>query len=411
MLKSKILPVLVLFLAPWLLYSQGTVLLTEAGKQVLLNLDEVRIVRPTTSGSIILYSTALRAVYVSETPAQVAGLACGQIALINTVDVGRNVVVGVGVRWIDAVRKTSDNKAQIYMTSSSIPVMKTVESFDNVVLQLAICSTGPGGNNTSAGGDQDSIVAAVYVPATGKLSIINEAGDSVHVTIQNQTLSISGNNLSISNGNTVSLAWWNNLPYYVSDSAAMAAGLNPGDPYLLECDNDYTLPAGIFKVVKICAYDCFIVIKFYTDEAEAMSNSVPIGKEFSLNDDNPYGLFRGFIVVVTNDTLNSGTLSCNDTLDVYANDSLAIVSGLAIGDHYNTSDNNLYGAPTGMERVVCTASTTEADPQVCCDANDNLPFFDNDAAAISGGLVVGEKYYLTASNTYGWKYGSKKTIQ
>jgi len=399
------------------LWSQGTVLTTEAGKQVMLNLDEIRTIRPVTSGSLILYGSALRGVYVTETPAQIAGLACGQVALVNTVDVGKNTVVGIGVRHIDVVRKTTDNKANIYMTSSSIPVMKTVDDFNTVTLGLAVCATGGGGNGSSAGGDQDSIVAAVYVPATGRLSLINKGGDSISVVINNQTLSISGNDLTISNGNTVMLPIATpldlvaSLPYYVNDSAALAAGLAPGDPYLLDCDNSYTLPAGMFKVVKICAYDCFVLIRFYTDDAEAMTAGVPIGREYALDDDNPYGVLYGFLKVVTNDTLNTGTLACNDTLSEYDSDSLAIVGGLAIGDQYEVSASNVYGAPEGIGRVVSESAMVVDGEQVCCDENDNLPFYANDTAAISGGMIAGEKYYLTLSNTYGWPYGSKKTVQ
>jgi hypothetical protein len=417
-LRMKKLSLFILFLGFFFrLFSQGTVLTTEGGKPVMLNLDEMRTVRPVTSGSLILYGSALRAIYVSETPAQIAGSGCGQIALVNTTDVGRNTIVGIGVRHIDAIRKTSDGKASIAMNATNIPAMKSVEDFEAIVLRIAVCSTGPGGNGSSAGGDRDSIEAMVYVPTTGRLSLINESGDSISVVINNQTLSVTGDSLSISFGNKVKLPskslldLASELPYYVSDSAALAAGLAPGAPYLLECNNDYNLPSGLFKVVKICGYDCFIVLRFYTNDEEAASSGVPVGREYVLDDDNALGVLYGFIKVLTNDTLSTGGLICNDTLPVYASDALAISGGLAVGDQYETSDENTYGAPAGIGRMVSSSNTLSGTTQVCCDENDNLPFFSNDSAAISAGLLAGEKYYLLKSNTYGWPYGTKKTVQ
>jgi len=383
----------------------------------MLNLDEMRTVRPVTSGSLILYGSALRAIYVSETPAQIAGSSCGQIALINTTDVGRNTIVGIGVRHIDAIRKTSDGKASIAMNATNIPAMKSVESFEAIVLLIAVCSTGSGGNGSSAGGDRDSIEAMVYVPTTGRLSLINESGDSISVVINNQTLSISGDSLSISYGNKVKLPSQNladlasQLPYYINDEAALAGGLNIGDTYLLDCANLYGMPSGMFKIINICGYDCFVVLQFFTNDGEAVSSNVPVGREYVLDDDNAFGIAYGFIKVVTNDTLSTGGLICNDTLPVYGSDALAISGGLAVGDQYETSSANTYGAPSGIGRMVSFSNTLSGTTQVCCDENDNLPFFNNDSAAISAGLLAGEKYYLLKSNTYGWPYGTKKNVQ
>lgn len=201
-----------------------------------------------------------------------------------------------------------------------------------------------------------------------------------------------------------------NLPYYTGDAAALADGLSVGDPYLLECNNDYALPAGMFKVVKICGFDCAFNLLYFQNDAFALGGGIPYGREYVLNEDNAYGILYGFIKVVTTDTITDGTLECNTSLPAYPNDIAAIIGGLAFGDQYTMTAANTYGAPTGMVRVVSSTSSTNADAPICCAVSDRLPFFSNDTAAISGGLSSGYYYYLTASNTYAYPYGSKKRI-
>lgn len=201
------------------------------------------------------------------------------------------------------------------------------------------------------------------------------------------------------------------LPYFTGDSSAVLAGLMPGDAYLLECNNDYGLPAGIFKVVKFCNFDCAFAIRYYPNDANAISGGVPVGKEYVLDEFNLYGVLYGFIKVVTNDTLTTGTLECDTLLPHYTNDIAGITGGLTYGDIYNMSPANTYGAPAGMQRAVSNVSSTSADPQVCCNPDDNLPFYPNDAAAVSGGLSPGSYYYLTVANTYGYPWGTKKEVQ
>lgn len=202
-----------------------------------------------------------------------------------------------------------------------------------------------------------------------------------------------------------------NLPYFTGDTAAIAGGLSIGDPYLLECNNDYSLPAGIFKVVKICGFDCTFAIKFYQSDAAALANGVPIGREYAVNVSNPYGILYGFIKSVATNTLTNDSLICSTTLPDYDNDTGAIIGGLAIGDLYDMTASNTYGAPDGTNRVVSTTSTTTADATVCCDADATLKYFDNDVSATGGGLSTGKYYYLTTSNTYGFPWGTKKRVQ
>lgn len=201
-----------------------------------------------------------------------------------------------------------------------------------------------------------------------------------------------------------------NLPYYTGDTAAISAGLMAGDAYLLECDNDYGLPAGLFKVVKICGYDCTYTLKFYPNDAVAQLNGIPVGREYVVDDENVFGILYGFIKAVASDTLTNDTLVCNTTLPFYPNDVGAISGGLALGDLYLMSAANTYGSPWGMNRTVSSTGSATADPPVCCDEFSTLPYYANDTAAIGGGLTSGNYYYLTSTNTLGYPFGSKKRI-
>lgn len=142
------------------------------------------------------------------------------------------------------------------------------------------------------------------------------------------------------------------LPYYTGDTAAIAAGLLPGDPYLLECHNDYDLPAGIYKVVKICGYDCAMALHYYADDSEAISKDVPVGKEYVLDEHNLLGILNGFVKAVTNDTLSTGTLTCSTSLPSYNNDAAAISGGLTSGNYYYLTTSNTLGYPYGTKKRV-----------------------------------------------------------
>lgn len=201
-----------------------------------------------------------------------------------------------------------------------------------------------------------------------------------------------------------------NLPYYTGDDAALADGLQPGDPYLLECNNDYTLPAGLFKVVKICGFDCSFQLHYFRNDAFAVAGGVPYGREYVLDEENYFGVLYGFLKVVTTDTITDGTLECNTSLPAYPNDVSALIGSLSFGDQYTMTADNTYGAPEGMVRAVSSTASTMADAPICCEEGDYLPFYDNDSAAITGGLSSGYYYYLTITNTFGFPYGTKKRI-
>ena len=201
------------------------------------------------------------------------------------------------------------------------------------------------------------------------------------------------------------------LPYYKNDSAAITGGLVAGDPYLLDCGNTYSLPAGIFKVVKICAYDCTFALAFYPSDAVALANGIPSGREYALSQPNAFGLLYGFIKSVATDTLTNDTLVCSTARPHYDNDVSAITAGLALGDIYNMTSANTYGAPYGVQRVVSTSGLTSGDAAVCCDENATLPYYNNDTAALAGGLASGDYYYLSFTNTLGYPWGTKKRVQ
>ena len=140
----------------------------------------------------------------------------------------------------------------------------------------------------------------------------------------------------------------------------------------------------------------------------AFRRGVPIGKEYVLDELNLFGILYGFIKVVTDE--DAGTYDCNDALPSHINDAAALGT-LAYGDHYLMSVSNTYGSPVGVERVVSQTSSTIADANECCEADEVLPYYINDAAAIADGSASGYYYYLKASNTYGFPHGTKKQIQ
>lgn len=201
-----------------------------------------------------------------------------------------------------------------------------------------------------------------------------------------------------------------NLPYYLNDGAALAGGLAVGDSYLLECGNTYGMPSGMYKVVKVCGFDCSYELYFYVNDAGAIAGGVLVGREYVLAVGNTHGVLHGFVKVVTEGLVKDGTIDCAPVLTQWANDLAAIGGGLALGDHYTVTSSNTYAAPAGVERVVSDGLITAADSDACCELGNELPFFNNDGAAIAGGLAVGDFYYLGSANTYGWFYGSRKKV-
>jgi hypothetical protein len=201
----------------------------------------------------------------------------------------------------------------------------------------------------------------------------------------------------------------NDLPYYINDEAAIAGGLTPGKTYLLAAGNTFALPTGLYKVVVGCGYDCAITIKVYVSDAVATLNGVPSGREYVLAQGNVYGLLYGWVKSIGADLSPTDTLLCNTVLPSYNDDPAAIVGGLTEGDFYTVSVSNPYGAPAGIQRMVSTSTSTSGDPPSCCDVS-TLPYYPNDAAAITGGLSSGYYYYLSTDNTLGFPYGTKKVI-
>lgn len=202
------------------------------------------------------------------------------------------------------------------------------------------------------------------------------------------------------------------LPYFLNDQDAIAGGLMPGDPYLMECGNTLGLPAGVYKVVKLCGYDCGIALKYFVDDEAAFASGVPIGQQYLLDESNPYGIQNGFLKMVALDSVfTSGTLVCSQELDYYVNDIAALGDGKEVGDLYATSAANTYGSPAGMERAVSLLTSTMADAPNCCSLDETLPFYTNDTTATGDGLTAGRWYYLSQSNTYGYPYATKKQVQ
>lgn len=81
----------------------------------------------------------------------------------------------------------------------------------------------------------------------------------------------------------------------------------------------------------------------YTDDVEAATAGVPIGGQYYLDGDNPYGMPKGMIKIVSEQVLaNTGTLVWAD------NDADAATKGVLLGGYYALKDSNTYGLPKGM---------------------------------------------------------------
>lgn len=202
----------------------------------------------------------------------------------------------------------------------------------------------------------------------------------------------------------------NNLPWHLNDGDALAAGLKAGDTYLLAHQNTLALPTGLYKVVVGCGFLCTNPLKFFINDASAQTGGIPPGQKYALRANNPYGVLYGFVKAVYAN-FDNDTLVCSEALPSYANDQAALLNGLQLGDLYQMSQANDYGAPKGVVRVVSTESMDEGDQDACCSPNATLPYFDNDAEAIAGGFGAGKHYFLKASNTYGWPAGAQKRVQ
>jgi hypothetical protein len=170
------------------------------------------------------------------------------------------------------------------------------------------------------------------------------------------------------------------------------------------------MPTGMYKVVVGCGFNCSNPLKFYSSDQEAAADGVPAGQKYALKQSNAYGLLYGFVKGVYAN-FNNDSLRCDTVLQSFSNDQDALLGGLQLGDYYQLSASNDYGAPAGCVRVVSTASMTEADAHICCSGSATLQYFDSDAQAIAGGLAVGEHYFLSASNVYGWPAGAQKRVQ
>lgn len=202
----------------------------------------------------------------------------------------------------------------------------------------------------------------------------------------------------------------NNLPWFLNDGDALAAGLKAGDTYLLAHQNTLAMPTGLYKVVVGCGFSCTNPIRFFISDQAAQSNGIPAGQKYALYANNPYGVLYGFVKAV-HANFDNDTLSCEEALPAYSNDQDAILGGLQLGDFYQVAQANDYGAPKGVVRLVSTDSMDEGDADLCCSPDATLPYFDNDADAIAGGVGVGGHYFLSAANTYGWPAGTQKIVQ
>jgi hypothetical protein len=200
------------------------------------------------------------------------------------------------------------------------------------------------------------------------------------------------------------------LPYYLNDGDAIADGWPVGETYLLAPGNTLAMPTGTWKTVVGCGFECASPIRFFASDAAATAVGIPPGQQYATSATNIYGILYGFVRAVYAD-LDSDTLECASVLPEYIDDPDAIADGAVLGDHYTVTAENPYGAPSGCERVVSISSTTDGLAPDCCNADATLAYYDDDAAAIAGGLASDNYYLLSAANPYGWPRSTKKRIQ
>lgn len=81
----------------------------------------------------------------------------------------------------------------------------------------------------------------------------------------------------------------------------------------------------------------------YSTDEEAAVNGVPIGGQYFLDEDNPYGMPKGMLKIVSEQVLGTaGTLIWADS------DADAATKGVLLGGYYALKETNLYGMPKGM---------------------------------------------------------------
>jgi hypothetical protein len=153
-----------------------------------------------------------------------------------------------------------------------------------------------------------------------------------------------------------------------------------------------------------------MLLMVYDSDLNATLQNVPEGREYILSKENIYGVLFGYVKSVATDRLDNDTLVCSTSLLYFASDSAALANGLNVGDKYLLDIANMYGAPKGCERVLLNHGIGTASSSECCQADATLPYFKNNAHAISVGLITGNQYYLSDDNTVGMPYGTKTTV-
>ena len=388
-----------LIFSPSIIWGQGAILTTEGGRPVIFNLDEIALALPSGSGSILFYGPTYKTVYIGESPDSIATLSCGQLLLTEIYDVSKTKFVAIGVSHIESIRKTSDSRAQIRMFGGRLPTMKTIDSWSDVVTQVATCSTGGGGSGSTAGAD--TVVIAEY-PIKG----IGTWSDPVSFSDGG-----SSGEVWYWNGSEWELALLDTLittagigGYYEDDDAAIANGLSVLDAYKLACDNLYGLPAGVHKTITVClSYACGVASTLYFSDEEATANGLSGGHPYAVSDNNLYGAYVGFSKQVA--TGSPESLVCTSTEPSYEDDDAAITGGLSIGEYYLTTSDNLYGYPVDFLRGVSNFVIEEIDPAICCNVNNTLPYADDKADATAGGVTSGDFYQTSTTNLFGLSPG------
>ena len=115
------------------------------------------------------------------------------------------------------------------------------------------------------------------------------------------------------------------------------------------------------------------------------------------------------------DSLSGAGCPCCDSLIYWPSDTIAHnVGGLNQGDYYVSSQTNIYGLPWGIVKLLSEPTTFSGALPPGCIANVSPPatlaYYISDSVAVLSGLLVGDYYLSSSTNIYGLPTGVLKRI-
>lgn len=112
--------------------------------------------------------------------------------------------------------------------------------------------------------------------------------------------------------------------------------------------------------------------------------------------------------IIASSFFGKGSLN---SLYTYYSDESAMANGLTYGDFYSLTDGNGYSIPGGLVKKILPLTQSQ-NPQFIGSGvlTDLVGYLDDDDAKNTGGLSIGQYYYLDIGNTYFMPPGLVKKI-